>query len=43
MERDNHEQSDLIDLGTASEVTEGVGGPLDDQGIGKLFAGLSND
>jgi len=33
----------VIELGVASEVTEGVGGPLDDQGIGKLFAGLSDD
>ena len=36
-------ESDVIDLGTASEVTEGVGGPLDDQSIGKPFAGLADD
>lgn len=39
MEREN----DLIDLGVASTVTEGSGGPVDDQSIGKLFAGLSDD
>lgn len=34
---------ETIDLGTASAVTEGVGGPLNDQGIGKVFAGLTDD
>lgn len=36
-------EPNLIDLGSASTVTEGVGGPADDQSIGKLFAGLSAD
>lgn len=36
-------EDDLVDLGTASAVTEGTGGPVDDQSIGKLFAGLSDD
>ncbi len=36
-------QPTLIDLGIASTVTEGVGGPLDDDAIGKPFAGFSAD
>lgn len=39
MEREH----DLIDLGAAGTVTEGTGGPVDDQAIGKLFMGLSDD
>lgn len=34
---------DMIDLGAASVVTEGVGGLFDDQSIGKPIAGLSDD
>ena len=41
MERER--EDDVIDLGTASVVTQGGGGPVDDQSIGKLFAGLTDD
>ena len=36
-------EQDVIDLGVASDLTEGTGGPVDDQSIGKLFAGLTDD
>lgn len=32
-----------IELGIASVVTEGAGGPVEDEEIGRLFAGLSDD
>jgi len=43
MERDNHEQSDLIDLGRASVETKGPQGPIKDEQAGILFSGLADD
>lgn len=39
MERDD----DLIDLGSASLETKGLGGPREDVAIGDPLTGLSND
>jgi hypothetical protein len=36
-------RNQLIDLGAASVVTQGQGGPIEDQVLGKLFPGLSDD
>lgn len=36
-------QETVIELGAASAVTEGTGGPLEDQAIGRFVAGLSED
>ena len=42
MERmDQHDE--LIELGCATAETRGGGGPIDDQGLGKFVAGLTDD
>ncbi|MDO7843591.1 benenodin family lasso peptide [Sphingomonas immobilis] len=41
MERDDI--LDVIELGTASEATKGVGGPVGDGDLGQMHAGLADD
>lgn len=36
-------EDDIIDLGSATVETQGPGGPVDDQALGILFTGLSDD
>jgi hypothetical protein len=43
MERDDHSETDLIDLGPAVEQTKGNGGVNIDQAQQKLQSGLSED
>ncbi|WP_140419278.1 benenodin family lasso peptide [Sphingobium sp. Z007] len=43
MERDNHSDIDLIDLGPAIEQTKGNNGVSIDQAQQKLQSGLSDD